>query len=97
MTNLLFVVLGPFLFTKKPASFHKFAKGRSIGHGLQTDRRRSSEACGRKENIAHFEHCSTRLRFSLIDNSKADVKRLESFSGVIAVKMTGQCQVVIRE
>ncbi|MCM3701996.1 beta-glucoside-specific PTS transporter subunit IIABC [Paenibacillus macerans] len=50
---------------------------------------------GGKENIAHFEHCSTRLRFSLIDNSKADVKRLESIPGVIAVKMTGQCQVVI--
>ncbi|CAM4511222.1 MAG: beta-glucoside-specific PTS transporter subunit IIABC [Paenibacillus macerans] len=50
---------------------------------------------GGKENIAHFEHCSTRLRFSLIDNAKADVKRLESIPGVIAVKMTGQCQVVI--
>ncbi|MCA1291548.1 beta-glucoside-specific PTS transporter subunit IIABC [Paenibacillus sp. alder61] len=50
---------------------------------------------GGKENIAHFEHCSTRLRFSLIDNSKADVKRLESIPGVIAVNMTGQCQVVI--
>ncbi|RRJ63272.1 PTS beta-glucoside transporter subunit IIBCA [Paenibacillus oralis] len=50
---------------------------------------------GGKENIAHFEHCSTRLRFSLIDNSKADVKQLESIPGVIAVKMTGQCQVVI--
>lgn len=50
---------------------------------------------GGKENIAHFEHCSTRLRFSLIDNTKADIKRLESIPGVIAVKMTGQCQVVI--
>lgn len=50
---------------------------------------------GGKENIAHLEHCSTRLRFSLIDNSKADVKRLEGIPGVIAVKMIGQCQVVI--
>lgn len=50
---------------------------------------------GGKENIAHFEHCSTRLRFSLVDNTKADVKRLERVPGVIAVKMTGQCQVVI--
>lgn len=50
---------------------------------------------GGKENIAHLEHCSTRLRFTLIDNSKADIKRLESIPGVIAVKMTGQCQVVI--
>ena len=28
---------------------------------------------GGKENIAHLEHCSTRLRFTLIDQKKADV------------------------
>ncbi|ETA81024.1 beta-glucoside-specific PTS transporter subunit IIABC [Youngiibacter fragilis] len=50
---------------------------------------------GGKENISHFEHCSTRLRFSLVDSKKADVKKLESTEGVMAVKMTGQCQVVI--
>jgi len=50
---------------------------------------------GGKENISHFEHCSTRLRFSLVDNKKADVKKLEATEGVMAVKMTGQCQVVI--
>ncbi|MBT2696861.1 PTS glucose transporter subunit IIA [Bacillus sp. ISL-40] len=50
---------------------------------------------GGKENISHFEHCSTRLRFSLIDTSKANVEKLTSVPGVIAVKMTGQCQVVI--
>lgn len=50
---------------------------------------------GGKENISHFEHCSTRLRFSLADNKKADVKKLEAVEGVMAVKMTGQCQVVI--
>jgi PTS system beta-glucosides-specific IIC component len=50
---------------------------------------------GGKENISHFEHCSTRLRFSLIDSSKANVEKLKSIHGVLAVKMTGQCQVVI--
>ncbi|GGO02532.1 PTS transporter subunit EIIB [Saccharibacillus kuerlensis] len=40
-----------------------------------------------KENVAHFEHCSTRLRFSLKDDSKADVAKLESTEGVMAVKM----------
>lgn len=50
---------------------------------------------GGKGNISHFEHCSTRLRFSLNDKSKADVKKLEEIPGVMAVKMTGQCQVVI--
>lgn len=50
---------------------------------------------GGKENVAHFEHCSTRLRFSLKDDKKADVPKLESIEGVMAVKMTSQCQVVI--
>ncbi|WP_366248163.1 beta-glucoside-specific PTS transporter subunit IIABC [Terribacillus aidingensis] len=50
---------------------------------------------GGKENIAHLGHCSTRLRFSLVDNKKADIKALESTPGVIAVRMTAQCQVVI--
>lgn len=50
---------------------------------------------GGKENVSHFEHCSTRLRFSLLDDSKADIEKLKSIPGVIAVKMTAQCQVVI--
>lgn len=50
---------------------------------------------GGKENVSHFEHCSTRLRFSLNDSSKVNVEKLEQVPGVIAVKMTGQCQVVI--
>ncbi|MFP7476990.1 beta-glucoside-specific PTS transporter subunit IIABC [Terribacillus saccharophilus] len=50
---------------------------------------------GGKENIAHLGHCSTRLRFSLVDNKKVDIKALESTAGVIAVRMTAQCQVVI--
>lgn len=50
---------------------------------------------GGKENIAHLEHCSTRLRFTLIDQKKADVQALEKTPGVIAVRMSGQCQVVI--
>jgi len=50
---------------------------------------------GGKENISHFEHCSTRLRFSLVSDSKANVEELEQIDGVLAVKMTAQCQVVI--
>lgn len=50
---------------------------------------------GGKENIAHLEHCSTRLRFTLIDQNKADVPALEKTPGVIAVRMSGQCQVII--
>lgn len=36
---------------------------------------------GGKENIAHLEHCSTRLRFTLIDQKKADVPALEKTPG----------------
>lgn len=50
---------------------------------------------GGKENISHFEHCSTRLRFSLIDNKKADIDKLGKVEGVMAVKTGAQCQVVI--
>ncbi|MBF4694641.1 beta-glucoside-specific PTS transporter subunit IIABC [Fusibacter ferrireducens] len=50
---------------------------------------------GGKDNISHLEHCSTRLRFSLMDMAKANVEMLEKIDGVMAVKMTGQCQVVV--
>ncbi|OWR30522.1 PTS beta-glucoside transporter subunit EIIBCA [Saccharibacillus sp. O23] len=50
---------------------------------------------GGRENVTHFEHCSTRLRFSLKDDKKADVPTLENIEGVMAVKMGSQCQVVI--
>jgi beta-glucoside PTS system EIICBA component len=51
---------------------------------------------GSKENITHLGHCSTRLRISLADNKKVDVKALERIPGVMAVRMVGgQCQVVI--
>lgn len=53
------------------------------------------ELVGGKENIAHLEHCSTRLRFTLNDDSKADVAGLEQTEGVIGVRQNVQCQVII--
>lgn len=50
---------------------------------------------GGKENVSHFEHCSTRLRFSLVDKNKANVPALEATDGVMVVKWSGQIQVVI--
>lgn len=50
---------------------------------------------GGEKNVAHLEHCSTRLRFSLVDSSKADVEKLKATKGVMSVIMTAQCQVVI--
>jgi len=50
---------------------------------------------GGAENIAHIEHCSTRLRLSLHDNAKVDQPALESLPGVLGVHVNVQCQVII--
>lgn len=50
---------------------------------------------GGKENISHLTHCSTRIRLTLVDDSLADFKALEAVSGVIGVRNTGQCQIII--
>ncbi len=50
---------------------------------------------GGEENVAHLEHCSTRLRFTLADSGKADVEALKKINGVMGVVMTAQCQVII--
>ncbi|MER2117695.1 MAG: beta-glucoside-specific PTS transporter subunit IIABC, partial [Enterococcus casseliflavus] len=46
-------------------------------------------------NIAHLEHCSTRLRFTLKDNSLVQKDALEKVDGVIGVRQNVQCQVII--
>lgn len=50
---------------------------------------------GGEKNITHLEHCSTRLRFSLVDESKVNVEEIKKIHGVLGVVMTGQCQVII--
>lgn len=50
---------------------------------------------GGGKNISHLEHCSTRLRFTLVDDSKANIDGLKKVNGVLGVVMTAQCQVVI--
>ncbi len=51
---------------------------------------------GGEENVTHFEHCSTRLRFTLADLGKVDKDGLKGTSGVMGVIASGnQCQVVI--
>lgn len=52
-------------------------------------------AIGGSENIGHLGHCSTRLRFTLIDPQKADISRLEAIEGILKVINNVQCQVVI--
>ncbi len=50
---------------------------------------------GGEENVSHFEHCSTRLRFTLKDSNKANVEALKKVKGVLGVVMAAQCQVII--
>ncbi|EJY27480.1 phosphotransferase system, EIIB [Enterococcus faecium 514] len=50
---------------------------------------------GGEENISHLEHCSTRLRFTLKDNSKVNMSQLEKVDGVMGVRQNVQCQVII--
>ncbi|NEW62160.1 PTS beta-glucoside transporter subunit IIBCA [Granulicatella sp. zg-ZJ] len=50
---------------------------------------------GGKENISHFEHCSTRLRFTLVNNDKVNISALESIDGVVGVRQNVQTQIII--
>lgn len=51
---------------------------------------------GGKKNIQSVVHCTTRLRFKLKDNSKANEEQMKQTDGVITVvKSGGQFQVVI--
>lgn len=50
---------------------------------------------GGDQNVSHFEHCSTRLRFTIIDKSKVNVEALKKIEGVMGVVMGPQCQVII--
>ena len=53
-------------------------------------------AIGGDANVSHLEHCSTRLRFSIVDMGKVDKEALKKTKGVMGVVSSGnQCQVVI--
>ncbi|MGZ7244465.1 PTS transporter subunit EIIB, partial [Streptococcus pyogenes] len=53
------------------------------------------EQIGGSANIAQFEHCSTRLRFNLVDDSKANLEALKKLSGVLGVVQNVQTQIII--
>lgn len=50
---------------------------------------------GGKNNISHMEHCSTRLRFTLKDDRKANIEKLELIDGVMGVRKNVQTQIII--
>ena len=54
------------------------------------------ELVGGTENVNSLVHCATRLRFKLVDHSKADKEALNNISDVLTVvEKGGQFQVVI--
>lgn len=53
------------------------------------------EAVGGYGNIKSVSHCATRLRFTLVDKSKADLERAKQTQGVLgAIYASGQVQVI---
>lgn len=54
------------------------------------------EQVGGKDNIISLTHCVTRLRFQLVDESKANDERLKQTDGIVTIMRSGgQYQVVI--
>lgn len=54
------------------------------------------DGVGGKENVSMLTHCATRLRFNLVDDSKADEAKIQKVSGVSGVSNRGgQFQVII--
>ena len=48
---------------------------------------------GGDSNVSHLEHCSTRLRFSIVDTGKVDKEALKKIKGVMGVVSSGnQCR-----
>ena len=50
---------------------------------------------GGADNIVHLEHCSTRLRFALVDKSKVNQEELKKMPGILGVVIAAQVQVII--
>ncbi|MCU1405578.1 MAG: beta-glucoside transporter subunit [Glaciihabitans sp.] len=53
------------------------------------------DGVGGAGNISQLQHCSTRLRFALADDSKADEAALKAIPGVIGVVKGPQTQVIV--
>lgn len=89
MTNYMFVIFGSFFIC-----FNQIKRESDLMNYQQVAEK-ILENIGGEENIVHFEHCSTRVRFTLADNSKVNKEEIERIEGVLTVRLTGQCQVVI--
>ena len=47
------------------------------------------EAVGGKQNIVSLQHCMTRLRFTLKDESQADDEKVRNIKGVLSLIKKG--------
>lgn len=60
------------------------------------DAKKMLELIGGKENISAVSHCVTRMRFVLVDPSKADIKGIEALKSVKgSFTQAGQFQVIV--
>lgn len=50
---------------------------------------------GGSSNVIHLEHCSTRLRFNLVDDSKAKLEEIRKLSGVLGTVQNVQTQIIV--
>ncbi|MCK1212742.1 beta-glucoside-specific PTS transporter subunit IIABC [Streptococcus uberis] len=50
---------------------------------------------GGVSNVIQLEHCSTRLRFNLVVDAKADIESLKKLDGVLGVVQNVQTQVIV--
>lgn len=62
---------------------------------VQTIAKEILVAVGGVENITHLEHCSTRLRLSLVDSKKVNKEALKKIPEVLGVNQTAQTQIII--
>ena len=54
------------------------------------------QGLGGKGNLAHVNHCATRLRVTVKSADKVNVSALKKVKGVLGVELTGtQCQVIV--
>ena len=80
----------------KPSHFEVFKRMEEKRMKYEKLSKNIIEAVGGSNNIVTLQHCMTRLRFTLKDESKANDQKIEAIDGVLSlIKKGGQYQVVI--
>lgn len=50
---------------------------------------------GGQKNIVNFEHCSTRLRFNILEKEKINTDELKKIPEIIGIIINAQIQIII--